>query len=58
MSREILNILKEAKKQGVKLIVKEGSLTVNSSTSIDPNLVTKIKEYKACLLYTSDAADD
>ncbi|CAL2088803.1 non-ribosomal peptide synthase/polyketide synthase [Tenacibaculum sp. 190524A02b] len=46
MNTEILNILKEAKQQGVKIGVKGDSLTVKSVAPINSELLQKIKEYK------------
>ncbi|KAA1242340.1 non-ribosomal peptide synthetase [Aquimarina sp. RZ0] len=46
MNKEILNILKDANKKDIKLIVDKGSLSVKSNNSIDPSLLQKIKDNK------------
>ncbi|WP_075343710.1 non-ribosomal peptide synthetase [Tenacibaculum agarivorans] len=46
MNTEILDILKEAKQQGVKIGVKGSSLTVKSAAPINSELIQKIKENK------------
>ncbi len=46
MSREVLNILREANQQGIKIVLAKGSLSIQSNADIDPRLLQKIKENK------------
>ncbi|WP_189457591.1 non-ribosomal peptide synthetase, partial [Aquimarina muelleri] len=50
MNAEILNILKEASEKGVKIGLKDNSLTIKSATPIDSDLLQKIKENKALII--------
>ena len=45
-----LEVLEEANKQGVKLVLNDGALTAKSDTAIDNELLLKIKENKAGII--------
>ena len=50
MKREVLNILKEANKNNIKLTVNKGALTVKSLEPIDTDLLQKIKDNKQSII--------
>ncbi len=50
MNRDILNIVKEANKKGVKLVMNKGSLNLKSTKTIDPELLQKIKDHKVSII--------